>query len=354
MKVLALNSSARTGDVSKTEIMMDHLVEGMREKDAEVEVVNLREKKIRYCIGCFTCWTKTPGVCLHKDDMTNDLFPRYLESDLTILATPLYHFTVNAQLKTFIERTLPIAQPFFVKRGGVTRHPLRHEPPPVVVISVAGFPEDSVFEQLSSYMNYLYGDKLVAEIYRPAAEMLRGSTTSGVMLDILEATKQGGRELVEFRSISQETMARIKQPLTSFDKMAPIGNLMWQTCIDEGVTPGEFQKKGMIPRPNSIETFLAIMSMGFNPLKAGDAELTMQFNFTGEVEGSCYFNIEKGEYTSASGTAENPDLTIDAPFDIWMDIITGKADGQQMFMEQKYKAEGDVTLLTRMNEFFGE
>jgi hypothetical protein len=36
-----------------------------------------------------------------------------------------------------------------------------------------------------------------------------------------------------------------------------------------------------------------------------------------------------------------------------MDIMTGKADGQQMFMEQKYKVIGDLSLLLRMNQLFG-
>jgi len=61
MKILALNSSPRTGSQSKTELMLNHLVKGMREAGADVEVVNLRKKKINNCIGCFTCWTKTPG-----------------------------------------------------------------------------------------------------------------------------------------------------------------------------------------------------------------------------------------------------------------------------------------------------
>ena len=54
------------------------------------------------------------------------------------------------------------------------------------------------------------------------------------------------------------------------------------------------------------------------------------------------------------GTAEKPDLTIETPFEVWMDIMTGKADGQQMFMEQKYRVNGDLSLLMRMNQFFGK
>jgi multimeric flavodoxin WrbA len=62
----------------------------MREAGAEVEVVHLSEKNVKYCIGCFTCWTRTPGRCVHKDDMTEELFPRWLESDLAVYAPPLY------------------------------------------------------------------------------------------------------------------------------------------------------------------------------------------------------------------------------------------------------------------------
>lgn len=66
MKVLALNSSPRSDAESYTFTMLHHLVDGMREAGAAVEVVNLHEKKIRNCIGCFTCWTKTPGQCIHN------------------------------------------------------------------------------------------------------------------------------------------------------------------------------------------------------------------------------------------------------------------------------------------------
>ena len=88
--------------------MLNCLVEGMRDAGAEVEIVHLREKTVNNCMGCCTCWTKTPGKCIHKDDMTKELFPKWLASDLAVYATPLYHYTVNAEMKAFIERTLPV------------------------------------------------------------------------------------------------------------------------------------------------------------------------------------------------------------------------------------------------------
>ena len=253
MKVLALNSSPRANGESKTEIMLNSLVTGMQAAGADVEVVNLRKKKINNCAGCFTCWTKTPGVCIHKDDMSRELFAKWLQSDMVIYASPLYHFTVNAEMKAFIERTLPILQPFFLGHNGRTRHPLRQKHPRLVMLSVAGFPENAVFDQLSSWINFIYSgthqseNALAAEIYRPMAQALTNPNLKEKTADILEATVQAGRELVSNMNVSIETMERVTQPMVE-DPAAfmEMGNLMWKTCIAEGVTPKEFAQKGMI------------------------------------------------------------------------------------------------------------
>jgi multimeric flavodoxin WrbA len=357
MQILALNSSPRGGGQSKTRLMLDHLVQGMREAGAQVELVDLCKKTIRNCVGCFTCWTKTPGVCIHKDDMTKDLFPKFLESDLVVYATPLYHFTLNATLKAFIERTLPILQPLFEQAGGKTHHPLRQEFPKAVFLSVAGFPEMSVFGQLSSWVHFVFGNgrTLVAEIYRPAAEAMTVPFFKDKAQDILEATRQAGREIVGSLKISGETLARITQDLNENKELfGKIGNLFWKTCIAEGITPKEFDERGLIPRPDSVETFMIILSMGFHSDGAGDTRALLQFNFSGEVEGKCHFRIENRQIKAVSGSAENPDLIIDTPFDVWMDIMTGKADGQQMFMAQKYQVKGDLSLLMGMSKMFGK
>jgi len=357
MKVLALNSSPRVGDQSKTELMLNHLVQGMREAGAEVEVVQLRKKVVKNCIGCFTCWTKTPGVCIHKDDMTEELFPKFLKSDLVVYATPLYHFTMNATMKAFIERTLPMLQPFFELKNEKTHHPLRHEFPKAVFLSVAGFPEMSVFDQLSSWVRFIFGrnERLVAEIYRPAAESLTSPFLKAKAKDILDATGQAGREIVESLKVSQETLTRVTQDLIEdkemFGKMA---NLFWKSCIREGVTPKEFAERGLIPRPDSVEAFMMVLPMGFNPDGAGETKAVLQFNFFGEKVGSCHFSIENRQIKAALGPSGKADLTIESPFEVWMDIITRKADGQQMFMTQKYKATGDLSLLIRMNQLFGK
>jgi len=361
MKVMALNSSPRGDGQSKTGIMLNCLVEGMREAGAEVEVVSLGKKTIKPCAGCFSCWTKTPGTCIHKDDMTKELFPQWLESDLVVYATPLYHYTVNSEMKGFIERTLPVLEPFFIQKNGRTFHPLRHQAPKVVLLSVAGFPEDSVFDQLSSWVNFIFGSKrihenaLVAEIYRPMAEALTNPFFKDVAKDVLTATKKAGQELVNSQSVSAETMAKIKQQMApNPENFLELGNIMWKTCIAEGVTPKELGEKGLVPRPDSTRSYLAFMQLAFKAGAAQQSKAKLQFNFSGDIADACYLSIDKGLITGAIGTVDQADLTVNAPFEIWMDIVTQKADGQQMFMEQKYTVEGDLGLLTQLGQFFGQ
>jgi len=76
----------------------------------------------------------------------------------------------------------------------------------------------------------------------------------------------------------------------------------------------------------------------------------LQFKFSGDVEDSCYFIIEKGNLNTKTGAWENPELTVETPFNVWMDTMTRKADGRQMLIEQKYKVHGDLSLMMQKGQ----
>jgi putative sterol carrier protein len=104
----------------------------------------------------------------------------------------------------------------------------------------------------------------------------------------------------------------------------------------------------MVPRPDSIESFMPLFAFGINSEAVGERKINLQFHFTGEVAGSCHFIIEKGHVDPKNGTVAGPDITIEIPFELWMDIMTGKVDGQRMFTEQKYKVDGDLSLMIQL------
>jgi putative sterol carrier protein len=350
MKIMAVNSSLRTGAGSRTELFLDHLVRGMREAGAEVSTVNLIEKTIRPCLGCFACWTKTPGHCIQMDDMTNELLPELLASDLIVYATPLYFRAMNAVMATFRERMLPLSEPFVEKRDGKRVFLPRHKLPHAVWLSVCALPEKSEFDALSSFLGSTHHPdvRIVAEIYRTSSEALRHPVFKETLSDILDATVQAGRELVRSMKISPATMERVTRPILDPETLVVIGNLACKTCIAEKVSLQEFFAKGMTPRPDSLEAFMAYSALGLNAEAAGGKKVILQFKFSGDVEGSCYFTFEKGNIQATPGIHIPYDVGIETPFELWMDIMTGKAEGREMFMQGKYRVDGDLCLMQEL------
>ena len=357
MKILALNSSPRHSGQSKTELMLNTLTDGMRQAGAQVDTIHLRDKRIKSCIGCFTCWSKTPGQCLHDDDMQHQLLPMWRAADMVVYATPLYHHTVNGLMKTFLERTLPAIEPYLIPGRSRWSHPLRYPHPDVVTLSVAGFPSDTAFEALSHYMRYLCGDKirLVAEIYRNGSEFMTKFFCRNRMNDILDATRQAGLELVRDGAIADVTLKRIRQPLMDNPhEMARIAAMAWDTMQDARMIPEVFEKRGRSPKPQSIDDVMFLMRLGFNSRAAADLEAIVQFVFGQTRKDVCHLVIHRGAITALPGPANHPDLTVQSTLDTWASIQSGEADGAKLFLEGAYSAEGDMNLLLRLGELFGD
>ncbi|MGA2731798.1 MAG: hypothetical protein ABSG35_04195 [Syntrophobacteraceae bacterium] len=125
--------------------------------------------------------------------------------------------------------------PFLHRLDGKTFHPLRHNlnAPRGVVLSMAEFPEPSVFNQLSPYVNFLFGKCLMAEIYRPGAEMPTLPELAETKEDILEATVQAGREIVQSGSIRATRMERITQPIGSRGELS-LQDRQWENRGQRG------------------------------------------------------------------------------------------------------------------------
>lgn len=351
MKVMAINSSPRTQGESRSEQLLLNLVEGMKQEGAQVEVINLREYNIKFCRGCYTCWTKTPGNCPLKDDMSSDLFPRWTAADIVIYSSPLYYRGFAAQLQAFIERTLPSYKPFIVSNGEKSGHPPRVKFPDFVVLSAAGFPELSEFQLLSDWCKVNFDtnhSRLLAEIYRPGAQSLTQSIYKEVAQDVYNACVEAGRELINNGAVSEPTMARITQKTQEKPDWIITTNLYWQSCIDEKMTPKLFEKSNRVPVPKTVDDIRVMILSGINKKKAREIKEKIQFRFGQGEDQSFYLDILKGKIAAVPGEADDAALTINTPFEVWRDIMTGKADGAQMLMEGKYQVEGNGDLLIKL------
>lgn len=99
--ILILAGSPRKNGNSA--LLCGQFAKGAEEAGNTVELIYLRDKKINYCIACYHC--KKEGICSIKDDMA-EILDKMNKADVIVMASPVYFYSVNAQMKALIDRTV--------------------------------------------------------------------------------------------------------------------------------------------------------------------------------------------------------------------------------------------------------
>ena len=99
--VLVISSSPRRG--GNSDLLCDTFLEGARDAGHRAEKIFLRDRHINYCTGCGAC-LEEGKPCPHQDDMA-EILDQMIGADVIVMATPVYFYTMAAQMKTLIDRT---------------------------------------------------------------------------------------------------------------------------------------------------------------------------------------------------------------------------------------------------------
>ena len=105
MKILVMLGSADR--VSNTGKITESFVKGLQENGQDVDTVCLGELQVADCRGCGAC-QKNGNKCVIMDDM-QELFKKFEECEMVVLASPLYFWTISGRLKCFIDRLYAIS-----------------------------------------------------------------------------------------------------------------------------------------------------------------------------------------------------------------------------------------------------
>ncbi len=97
--ILIISATPRKN--GNSDVLCDQFMKGAEESGNKIEKIRLKDKEINYCIGCGVC-IKT-HKCTQKDD-TQEILEKMIDADVIVLATPVYFYTMNAQMKTLIDR----------------------------------------------------------------------------------------------------------------------------------------------------------------------------------------------------------------------------------------------------------
>lgn len=102
-KVLILAGSPRHNGNSST--LAKEFKRGATDAGHSVEWIDVAKMNVKGCLGCNACY-RNDGSCIQKDDMT-EIREKMIEADVIVLASPIYFYSMTAQLKAVIDRTYP-------------------------------------------------------------------------------------------------------------------------------------------------------------------------------------------------------------------------------------------------------
>lgn len=224
MKILVLNGSPKR-DRSDTMHITRALLEGMREAATqEIHVIDVIDRHIEYCTGCFAC-KRNGGTCIHDDDM-RAILEEILESDLLLFSFGLYCYGMPAPLKALLDRTMPLSSMAMQKVGDRYEHVgqadfshLRY-----MMICGCGFPNSRHnFEPaVAQFRQCFPGNHTIITI--PESPMFNAPEAAVVTGPRLALVRQAGKQYAETGEIDAGLLAGIGSPMIPEEQYAAIVN----------------------------------------------------------------------------------------------------------------------------------
>ena len=218
MKILVLNGSPKKK--SDTMRLTDAFLKGLnKNSEHEVNIINVIDKDIAPCRGCFGCWRNLDGHCVIQDDQ-NAILDLYRSSDVIIWSFPLYCYSMPSHLKAVLDRTIPLIQMKMVQLPDGT---VRHEPLAdfskihTLVICGCGFPNwDGNFNAMKLMCKNCFGDPDIVCV--PETPLLNAPAAAVVADPLLARFERAGEEYAASLTLSTETRAELEQPMISAEE----------------------------------------------------------------------------------------------------------------------------------------
>jgi multimeric flavodoxin WrbA len=340
--VLLINGSPK-GKQSNTYKLATAFIEGLKiaENELVVEEICVNNLDLNPCLGCFSCWNKTPGECVFKDDML-EVIEKLLWADITIWSFPLYYFSVPGKLKTLIDRQLPMVLPFMEKNAKSGSHPTRYDMSKKrsVIISTCGFyTTEGNYDAVISMFNHLLGKDNYEKIFCSQGELFRVPELSNRTNEYLEYVKVAGQEFISGK-IEVSTKNKLNTLLFPKETFEAMADASWGVEKETG----EKLDESLI--------FTKQMAALYNKKSYSGKDIVLEMNYT-DIN-KCYQIVLKKDGTEVLTENFKPFTTkIDTPFTVWSDIASGKIRGEEALMKQMYKVNGDFNLMIHWDHYFG-
>lgn len=120
-------------------------------------ILDLEEVKVKDCTGCWSCWLRTPGRCIHKD--LDECYKEFLKADKVIIFSKVLRGFISSNLKTLLDRFIIMLLPYVGYDTGESIHPARYDKYPEIEVYYDG-------DFISTEEKELYNDYLARTFYQ--------------------------------------------------------------------------------------------------------------------------------------------------------------------------------------------
>ena len=231
MKILVLYGSPK-GDRSNT-IRIANAFTGGFPEGTEVKKIDLYEKNIMPCKGCFSCWKSDEGKCVIRDDM-DEIIAAIKEADIIIESYPLYFYGMPSQIKAMTDRCLQLVMPYMGDKSEseTTFNELRDpsmKDKKMVLISSFGYVEtEPVYPALLAQYNLICGKGNYTAILCPEGEIFVTGKAKRQQDMYLESIRAAGAEYAANFCLSDETLRKLSIPMLSPLSFSTITKAHWK------------------------------------------------------------------------------------------------------------------------------
>ena len=233
-KILVINGSPKR-EKSFTMTATKAFVGGMmKERESTVEYIITADMNIKPCRGCLSCWGRTEGECVIKDDDMGLLTEKLKEADFVIHSYPLYFFGMPGAFKTFIDRMLGMFETykgFMPAPDEGLSHRFRDSDKEqrFAVISSCGFSEgEEVFAPLRGQYDLIYGRGNYTAIFCPQIKALVEAGSTHRLAAFTEKAEQAGRMFMRQGFLDDETTAELSKPWFSKKTYRLLAERFWE------------------------------------------------------------------------------------------------------------------------------
>ena len=212
MNILVLNGSPKVK--SDTMRLTRSFLSGITaEIPCEINVVDVIQKRVLPCLGCFGCWANGDGKCVQQDDQ-NDILAAYVKADVILWSFPLYCYGMPSHLKAVLDRTIPLLKLRMTETDGRVQHETLVDLSKKrnLVICGAGFPDwDGNFESLRLQMQHCFPTPTL--VFVPETPLLNIPEAAPVANPLLARFRLAGQEYARHLSLSSETIQELETPM---------------------------------------------------------------------------------------------------------------------------------------------